>query len=205
MPLNKDRKPIIGNIYKYCGRCPWCNGYRRRKWTQRHEFKYWTRLIAFHIALMLYTVIKHNLRTSTKRTNTLLYKNIISHTLFLKGWCCLCVRAELETGTDYYILTQSSSDQSSTSFASWLGCSTGGHWGPQDPQSASWFSRWHPISNWLEPPRIPGYIIVLRPPASVVLPVIYTGAYLDWQLGRGSIYNTNWESYESNYSPSSYG
>ena len=30
----------------------WCNGYRRRKWTQRHEFKSWTRLIAFHIALI---------------------------------------------------------------------------------------------------------------------------------------------------------
>ena len=28
-------------------RCPWCNGCRRRKWTRRHEFKYWTRLIAF--------------------------------------------------------------------------------------------------------------------------------------------------------------
>ena len=27
------------------GRCPWCNGYRRRKWTRRHEFKSWTRLI----------------------------------------------------------------------------------------------------------------------------------------------------------------
>ena len=32
--------------------CPWCNGYRRRKWTRRHEFKSWTRLIAFHIALI---------------------------------------------------------------------------------------------------------------------------------------------------------
>ena len=30
----------------------WCNGYRRRKWVQRHEFKSWTRLIAFHIALI---------------------------------------------------------------------------------------------------------------------------------------------------------
>ena len=30
----------------------WCNGYRRRKWTRRHEFKSWTRLIAFHIALI---------------------------------------------------------------------------------------------------------------------------------------------------------
>ena len=28
----------------------WCNGYRRRKWTRRHEFKSWTKLIAFHIA-----------------------------------------------------------------------------------------------------------------------------------------------------------
>ena len=33
-------------------RCLWCNCYRRRKWTRRHEFKSWTRLIAFHIALI---------------------------------------------------------------------------------------------------------------------------------------------------------
>ena len=33
-------------------RCPWCNGYRHRKWTRRHEFKSWMRLIAFHIALI---------------------------------------------------------------------------------------------------------------------------------------------------------
>ena len=32
--------------------CQWCNGYRRRKWTRRHEFKSWTILIAFHIALI---------------------------------------------------------------------------------------------------------------------------------------------------------
>ena len=32
--------------------CPWCNCYRRRKWTRWHEFKSWTRLIAFHIALI---------------------------------------------------------------------------------------------------------------------------------------------------------
>ena len=32
--------------------CPWCNGYRRRKWTRRHEFKSWTKLIAFHIVLI---------------------------------------------------------------------------------------------------------------------------------------------------------
>ena len=33
-------------------RCTWCNGYRRWKWTRQHEFKSWTRLIAFHIALI---------------------------------------------------------------------------------------------------------------------------------------------------------
>ena len=33
-------------------RCPWCNCYRRRNWTRRLEFKSWTRLIAFHIALI---------------------------------------------------------------------------------------------------------------------------------------------------------
>ena len=33
-------------------RCPWCSRYRRGKWTRRHEFKSWTWLIAFHIALI---------------------------------------------------------------------------------------------------------------------------------------------------------
>ena len=33
-------------------RCPWCSRGRRRKWTRRHEFKSWTWLIAFHIALI---------------------------------------------------------------------------------------------------------------------------------------------------------
>ena len=42
--------PITKNIHLW--RCPWCNGYRRRIWTRRHEFKSWTRLIAFHIALI---------------------------------------------------------------------------------------------------------------------------------------------------------
>ena len=44
----------LGNYItdKEFGRCPWCNGYRRRKWTRRLEFKFWTRMIAFHIALI---------------------------------------------------------------------------------------------------------------------------------------------------------
>ena len=36
----------------HCTICRWCNGYRRRKLTQQHEFKSWTRLISFHIALI---------------------------------------------------------------------------------------------------------------------------------------------------------
>ena len=41
-------------------RCPWCNGYRRRKWTLRHEFKSWTRLIEFHIALLPWETYESN-------------------------------------------------------------------------------------------------------------------------------------------------
>ena len=78
------------------------------------------------------------------------------------------MRGELETGTDCYILTQSSSDHSSTSSPFWLGCSTVGHWGPK-PSVWGWLSlRWHPIWNWNwpKPSVAPGHIIVWRPPAS---------------------------------------
>ena len=44
--------PVQLTITVTLRRCPWCNGYRRREWTQRHEFKSWTRLVAFHIALL---------------------------------------------------------------------------------------------------------------------------------------------------------
>ena len=105
-----------------------------------------------------------------KRTNTLLFKNMPLTLYSWKGWCWLCVKGELETGTDCYILTQSSSDHSSTSFGFWLGCSTVGHWGSK-PSVWSWFSpRWHPISNWNwnspKPSVVPSYIIVSHPPAS---------------------------------------
>ena len=52
--IHKDVLPILKQsllIYKF-GRCPWSNGYRRRKWTRRLEFKSSTRLIVFHIALI---------------------------------------------------------------------------------------------------------------------------------------------------------
>ena len=46
----KDDEVLIH--YKVARRCQWCNGYRRTKWTRQHEFKFWTRLIAFLIALI---------------------------------------------------------------------------------------------------------------------------------------------------------
>ena len=83
---------------------------------------------------------------------------------------------ELETGTDCYILIPSSFDHSSTSFAFWLSCSTVGHWGlkaiclPLALNSAS-CPQLTPTatgtdSNWLKLSVAPGYIIVLRTPAS---------------------------------------
>ena len=48
------------SIYIYIYRCRWterrhssCNGYRRRKWNRRREFKSWTRSFAFHSVLRL--------------------------------------------------------------------------------------------------------------------------------------------------------
>ena len=48
--LEISKFELQSHYYVYL--CPWCNGYRRRNWTRRHEFKSWTRLIAFHIALI---------------------------------------------------------------------------------------------------------------------------------------------------------
>ena len=78
-----------------------------------------------------------------------------------------CVWGELETGTDCYILTQSSSDHSSTSFSSWLGLLNRGSLRAQSPLSAAGShagilsltdsnSNW----NWPKPSVTPGYIIV---------------------------------------------
>ena len=102
-------------------------------------------------------------------------KIYLSH-FIRKGWCWLCVTGELETGTDSYILTQSSSNHSINSFSSWQGCSTRGHWElkalcqPLALNSAS-CPQLTPTatatdSNWPKPSVAPGYIIVLGPPNS---------------------------------------
>ena len=87
----------------------------------------------------------------------LIMKIYHSH-IIRKGWCWLCVRGELKTGTDCYILTLSSSDYSSTSFAFWLGCSTVDHWGSKP-------SVWHLVPNchwnWTDSSRLWHLVIFL--------------------------------------------
>ena len=92
---------------------------------------------------------QHNIRTSMNERTHFFIKIYLSH-FIRKGWCFLCVRGELETETDCYILTQiSSHGHSSTSSSSWLGCSTVGHWGLK-PSVCRWLSIWHLVPNWLQ-------------------------------------------------------
>ena len=64
------------------------------------------------------------------RTNKI-YKNISLTLYSRKGWCWLCVRDELETETDCYILIQVLlTIVALLSHLGW-GCSTVGHWGPK--------------------------------------------------------------------------
>ena len=52
-PLEKLWAPYLSScVLNSIRRCPWFNGYRRRKWTRRQEFKSRTWLIAFHIVLI---------------------------------------------------------------------------------------------------------------------------------------------------------
>ncbi len=95
---------------------------------------------------------KHN-DNFNEWTNTFLYKYIPLTFYSRKGWCFFCVRGELETETDCYILTQSFSDHSSTSFVFRLGCLTESHWGPK-LSVWSWLSRWHLVPQLT--PTAPG-------------------------------------------------
>ena len=54
-------------------------------------------------------------------------KIYLSHFILNRVMFLLCVRDELETGTDCYIDPKFFFDHSSTSFSSLLGCSTMGH------------------------------------------------------------------------------
>ena len=52
MPLNKQTKLNLSSAQNRCTKLLFCNGYFQRKWTRWPEFKFWTRLIGFHIALI---------------------------------------------------------------------------------------------------------------------------------------------------------
>ena len=109
------------------------------------------------------------------------FKKNISLSLYCqKGWRWLCVRDELETGTDCYFDPKVFLAIAALLFH--LG------WVTQPwPSVCRWLSVRYLVSNSLKPSRAPGYIVVSYPLASVVLPLIYTGASLDWRLSRGSI------------------
>ena len=49
---NNFRQDLLPYLLFYYRRHSWRNGYHRRKWNRLPEFKSWTRLFAFHIALI---------------------------------------------------------------------------------------------------------------------------------------------------------
>ena len=84
-----------------------------------------------------------------ERMNTLLYKNMSLILYSQKGWCWLCERSELETGTDCYILTQVLLTIAALlSHLDWAAQP----WvteGPK-PSVCHWLSIRHLVSNWLQ-------------------------------------------------------
>ena len=124
-----------------------------------------------------------------ERTNTLLCKNISLTLHPRKGWCWLCVMRWARDGDRLlywpHVLLAIAALLSRLGW----GCSTVGHWGPKDiclPLALNSASCHHTDTNWLKP-SVPWLYYCLTSPASAVLLLIYTGASLDWRLGRGSI------------------
>ena len=108
--------------------------------------------------------------TSMNEGTHFFIKNIPLKFYSQKGWSWLCVRGELETGTDCYILTPTSSDHSSTSFAFCLGCSIGGHWGPKLVLT--------PLASYLQQTQAVCVLVIFLFDIHL-LPLIYTDASLD--------------------------
>ena len=65
-----------------------------------------------------------------ERTNILLYKIYLSYFILERVMFLVCERWA-GNGDRLLHINPSSSDHSSTSFSSWPGCSTVGHWGPK--------------------------------------------------------------------------
>ena len=119
-----------------------------------------------------------------ERTNTLLYKNISLTLYSRKAWCWLCVRGELEMGTD--ILSQVL--LTIAALLSHLGwsCSTVGHWGPKAlclPLALTSASCPQLAPTPTDSSRLcPGYIFVWRPPASA-----YLHRCISWLTARSRV------------------
>ena len=73
-----------------------------------------------YYAYTIYTGHNPTIMTTSMNERTHFFIKIYLSHFIRKGWCWLCVRGKLETGTDCYILTQGSSDHRNTSFSSWL-------------------------------------------------------------------------------------
>ena len=129
-------------------------------------------------------------------TNTLPYKNI-SFTLYSRKGDVSCVWEVSGNKDGLLFWPKFFLTHCSTSSSSWLGLVNRGSLRAQSPLSAagSQFVILSPTDSnrlciWL--------YYCLCPSTSAVFPVIYTGASLDWRLGRGSIYNiTSLHVYES--------
>ena len=142
-----------------------------------------------NIATVLYFCNHNQLIMTTSITNeyTSLYKSLTFY--FRKGnVCCVWEMSGDKDGLLYW--PKFFLAHSSTSFTSWLWLLNWGSLRGQSLLSAagSHFGILFPtdsnhLGTWL--------YYFLTPPASTVLPLIYTGASLDWRLGQGSIYN-NW-------------
>ena len=97
----------------------------------------------------------------------------------------------VETRTDCYIDPSSSLGHSSTSFTSWLGLLNRGSLRAQSPQSAA-VSHFDILSPTDSNSPSTWFYYFLTSTCFRLFPLIYTGASLDWRLGRGSIYNNIW-------------
>ena len=122
-------------------------------------------------------IIKHNdeLQWSNEHTS---YKNIISHNLFLKGWFLLCVRDELETGTDCYI--------DPAVLLSHLGWVTQ-PWvteGPK-PSVCHWFSCCHLVPNSLKPSV--SWLYYCLTPTCYCYSSAYLHRYISWLMTQSRV------------------
>ena len=89
--------------------------------------------------------------TLTNERTHFFIKIYLSHFILERVMFVVCERWVGDRGRTAILTPSSSSTIAAFLSHLGLGCSTMGHWGPQSPQSASWFSRWHPDSNWLKP------------------------------------------------------